>query len=171
LAKGARLGSPDAPVQLIEFADFECPFCASFHTTWDTVRQKYPTQISLTYVHYPIEGHRFAEPAARVAECAGEQGKFEAMHARLYEWQKQMGLKPWSAFATEAGVPDLTAFESCVQRTEPITKVIEGHELGDELGVHGTPTVIINGWKLHRPPSATELESMVKSILEGKNPV
>jgi protein-disulfide isomerase len=171
LSKGMPLGPPEAPVQLIEFADFECPYCASFHKTLDQVRQKYPTQISLTYVHYPIQGHRFAEPAARVAQCAGDQGKFEAMHARLYEWQNQLGLKPWSAFATEAGVPDLAAFESCIQRDEPIAKVVEGRKLGDELGIHGTPTVIINGWKLQRSPSATELEAMVKSILEGKSPV
>jgi len=171
LDKGARVGSPEAPVQLIEFADYECPFCASFHTTLEAVRKQYPTQLALTYVHYPIQGHRFAEPAARVVECAGEQGRFEAMHARLYQWQNQMGLKPWNAFAAEAGVPNLAAFESCVQETEPVAKVVEGRKLGNELGVQGTPTIVINGWKLPRPPSATELDAMVSSILQGRDPV
>ena len=171
LDKGARFGSPEAPVQLIEFADFECPYCASFHETLQSVRQRYPTQIAVTYVHYPIQGHRFAEPAARVAECAGEQGRFEAMHARLYEWQDQFGLKPWSEFATAAGVADVAAFESCVRRTDAVERVVEGRKLANQLDVHGTPTVIINGWQLRRPPDATELEAMVKAILAGKSPV
>jgi protein-disulfide isomerase len=171
LSKGTRLGSAEAPVQLIEFADFECPFCASFHKTIESVRERYPTQIAITYVHYPIQGHRFAEPAARVVECAGEQGRFEAMHARLYEWQDQLGLKQWSEFATAAGVADVAAFETCVRRTDPLERVVEGRKLADQLDVRGTPTVIINGWQLRRPPDATELEAMVKAILEGKNPV
>jgi protein-disulfide isomerase len=171
LGKGARMGSPEAPVQLIEFADFECPFCASFHKTLETVRQRYPTQVTLTFVHYPIQGHRFAEPAARVAECAGEQGRFEAMHARLFEWQNQLGLKPWSEFASAAGVSDLPTFESCIKGTEPLTRVVEGRKLADRLEVRGTPTLIINGWQLHRPPDAAELEEMVQAILAGKNPV
>ena len=171
LSKGVPLGSPEAPVQLIEFADYECPFCASFHKTLESVRQRYPTQIAVTYVHYPIQGHRFAEPAARVAECAGEQGKFEAMHARLYEWQDQFGLKPWSEFATAAQVADAAAFDSCVKRTEPLERVVEGRKLAEQLDVRGTPTVIVNGWQLRRPPDATELDAMVKKILEGKNPV
>jgi len=171
LEKGVRIGSAEAPVQLMEFADFECPFCASFHKTLESVRQKYPTQIALTFVHYPIQGHRFAEPAARVAECAREQGRFEAMHARLFEWQNQLGLKPWSEFATAAGVSDLATFESCVKGTEPLERVVTGRKLADELGVKGTPTVIVNGWQLHRPPDAAELEAMVQAILAGKNPV
>jgi protein-disulfide isomerase len=171
LAKGVRFGSPEAPVQLIEFADFECPFCASFHDTLETVRQRYPAQIALTYVHYPIQGHRFAEPAARVAECAGEQGRFEAMHSRLYEWQDQFGLKPWSEFAIAAGVADVAAFESCARRMDPLASVVEGRKLADQLDVRATPTVIINGWQLRRPPDAAELEAMVKAILAGKSPV
>ena len=171
LAKGVQMGPADAPVQLIEFADFECPFCASFHQTVESVRQRYPTQLALTFVHYPIQGHRFAEPAARVAECAGEQGRFEAMHARLYEWQNQLGLKPWNEFATAAGVPDIAAFDSCVRRTDSLERVVEGRKLADQLGVRATPTVIVNGWQLQRPPDATELEQMVKAILAGKSPV
>jgi protein-disulfide isomerase len=171
LSKGMQVGAAEAPVQLIEFADYECPFCASFHKTLEGVRERYPAHVAVTYVHYPIPGHRFAEPAARVAECAGEQGRFEAMHAKLYEWQDQFGLKPWSEFASAAGVSDLATFESCAKRTEPLERVAEGRKLAEQLDVHGTPTIVINGWKLHRPPDASELDAMVKAVLAGKNPV
>jgi|ERR1700728_278802 len=170
LAKGVRMGAGEAPVQLLEFADFECPFCASFHKDVKALKARHPMQVALTFVHFPLPGHRFALPAARVAECAGDQGRFEAMYDRLFDEQDSLGLKPWSEFATEAGVPDSAAFDACIKRTDPIPRVAEGKALGNQLDVHGTPTVVINGWKLGRPPTLDELDHMVKSILAGKSP-
>jgi protein-disulfide isomerase len=169
--KGVRLGAADAPVQLIEFADFECPFCAEFHKVLKVTQGIYPTMIGLTYVHFPIPGHRFAIPAARVAECAGEQGLFEVMHDRLFEQQDRFGLKPWVDIAKETQVPDIPAFETCVKKTDQIRRVAEGQALGKQLNIQGTPTVIVNGWKLARPPTADELDNMVKAILAGGEPV
>ena len=171
LSKGAHMGPEQAPVQLLEFADFECPFCASFHKDLKTLRAQYPTEVALTFVHFPLPMHRFAEPAARVAECAGDQGRFETMHDLLFEQQDKFGLKAWSKFASEAGVADSGAFESCIKRTEAIPRVTEGKALGNQLDIQGTPTVVINGWKLGRPPTLDELDRMVKSILVGKSPV
>ena len=170
LEKGVRMGPSQAPVELIEFADFECPYCGDFHKKVKALRERYPTQIALIYVQFPLPGHRFAVPAARAAECAREQGRFEAMYDRLFEEQDSFGLKPWSEFAAEAGVPDGGAFETCIKRNEPIPRVLEGEQLGKDRDVQGTPTVIINGWKLGHPPSETELDAMVKAILAGKDP-
>jgi protein-disulfide isomerase len=171
LATGVRMGSEHAPVQLLEFADFECPFCASFHKDLKALSRRYPTQIALTFVHFPLPMHRFAEPAARVAECAGDQGRFETMHDLLFEQQDKFGLKPWSEFASEAGVTDSAAFDACTKRTDPIPRVTEGKALGNQLDVQGTPTVVINGWKLGRPPTLDEMDHMVKAILTGTSPV
>jgi protein-disulfide isomerase len=171
LVKGIRLGSDAAPAQFIEFADFECPFCGDFHKKLKVLQQRYPTQVSLTYVHFPLPGHRFAIPAARVAECAGEQGRFEAMYGQLFDGQDQFGLKPWDDYATAAGVPNLGAFDACIKKTDPIPRVEEGKRLGTKLDIQGTPTVVINGWKLGRPPTLDELDHMVKAILAGKSPV
>jgi protein-disulfide isomerase len=171
LIKGVRLGPDAAPVQLIEFADFECPYCGSFHKNLKGIEAKYPGQIVVTYFHYPIPGHRFALPAARVSECAAEQGRFEAMHDKLFEGQDQFGLKPWVDYATAAGVPDMAAFDVCIKKTDPIPRVEEGKAWGAKLDVQGTPTVIINGWKLGHPPSEQELDQMVKRVLSGKPPV
>lgn len=171
LDKGVRVGPPDAAVRLIEFADFECPFCASFHMELKALRGRYPTQVALSYVHYPLPGHRFAEPAARAAECAGEQGRFEAMQDDLYEQQKEFGLKPWTEFAAAAGVADLAAFESCIKSKEPLRRIVDGKQLAEQLDVKGTPTLVVNGWRLAKPPSAKELDGMVKAILAGRSPV
>src|ERR1700722_6879170 len=110
LDKGIRLGPAGAPVQLIEFADFECPFCGSFHKTLKAVREQYPTEVALTYVHFPLPMHRFALPAARVSECAAEQDRFEAMYDQLFDGQESFGLKPWSEYATGEGVSNVLSF-------------------------------------------------------------
>jgi protein-disulfide isomerase len=169
LAKGVRMGPEQASVQLVEFADFECPYCASFHKDLRALRARYPTHVALTYVHFPLPMHRFAEPAARAAECAGDQGRFEAMHDLLFEQQDKFGLKSWSEFASEAGVADSATFDSCIKRTDPIPRVTEGRVLGNQLDVQGTPTVVVNGWKLGRPPTLDEMDHMVKAILAGKS--
>ena len=171
LDKGIHMGPQQAKVQLIEFADFECPFCQSFHKTLKTIRDRYPDQVSLEYVHFPLPMHRFAVPAARVAECAGDQGRFEAMYDQLLDGQDSFGLKPWSDYATSAGVPDLKAFDECIRRSDPVPRIEQGKELGKKLDVQGTPTLIVNGWKLGHPPSEEELDGMVKKILAGKSPV
>lgn len=168
---GVAMGPPAAPVQLIEFADFECPFCGNFHKKLRTLRDRYPTQVALTFVHFPLPGHRFALPAARVAECAGEQGRFEAMYAKLFEEQDQFGLKPWEDYAMAAGVPDMAAFDTCIKKTDPMPRVEDGKALGARLDVQGTPTIIINGWKLGHPPAEAELDQMVQKILAAKPPV
>jgi len=171
LSRGSAIGSADAPVQIIEFGDFECPFCGEFHRTLGSVQREHPNAVTLTFAHFPLPGHRFAAPAARVAQCAGDQSRFEAMHDQLFEHQDDFGLKPWSDFANAAGVPDLGAFDACVKRTDPIPSVEESKALGKKLDIQGTPTIIINGWKLGRPPNADELDGMVRAILAGKTPV
>jgi protein-disulfide isomerase len=171
LRHGVSMGSTNAPVQLIEFGDFECAFCGTFHRTLKVLRAKYPVQVSLTYVHFPLAMHRFALPAARVAECAAEQGHFEAMYDQLFEEQESFGLKPWNEYGAKAGVPDLAQFDTCIKKSDPIPRVEEGKQLGKKLDVQGTPTLIINGWKLGHPPSEVELGDMVKAVLAGKEPV
>ncbi len=171
LDKGELLGSAQAPVQLIEFADFECPFCARFTETLHTVRERYPDKVAVTFIHLPLEMHRFAEISARAAECADEQGRFEQMHDLLFKNQRTIGIKPWTEFAQEAGVPDTDAFDSCFKRTDSLPRVEAGKALAETLNVRGTPTLMINGWKLDRPPSVEELDRKVQAVLAGKPPV
>jgi len=171
LGDGVTSGSPQAPVQIIEFADFECPFCANFHTTLKSAEEKYPGKIAVTFVHFPLPGHRFAEPAARAAECAADQGRFSAMQDQLFANQNSFGLKPWSDFAKASGVPDLQAFDVCVKQETPVPRVENGKKAGEQLDVRSTPNIIINGWKLAQPPSASQLQAMIEAVLAGKNPV
>jgi protein-disulfide isomerase len=93
------------------------------------------------------------------------------MHDELFAKQSSFGLKPWSEFASAAGVPDLQAFEKCVSQEAEPPRVAAGKKAGDQLNVRGTPTIVINGWKLAQPPSPKQLQQMVQAVLDGKDPV
>ncbi len=99
LAAGIRLGPADAPVQVVEFADFQCPYCARFELTVKTVREKYPDQVAFTFAHMPLPQHGFAESAARAAECADSQGRFEAMRVALHVNPDKMPSPGWETFS------------------------------------------------------------------------
>lgn len=145
-AHGYRLGSDTAPIHVVEFSDFQCPFCAALQPQLRTVRAQYRGQISILYRNYPLSSiHPFAREAALASACANEQGRFEAFHDSLFAKQDSIGLKTWDGFAGEAGVPDLQKFRTCVsdRRFEP--DVERDVRLGDRLGISGTPTLVING--------------------------
>ena len=115
--------------------------------------------------------HRFAIVSARAAECAGMQGHFESMHGQLFEGQSEFGLRPWRDFAMRAGVEDLQAFDACVSSDAPAQRILTGRHFGDKLEIRSTPTLIVNGWRLNRPPDAKELDLIVKNILAGRKPI
>ena len=154
VASGVWIGNRNAENIVLEFADFECPFCKRFHDAYSDARLTLPDtgNVALVFVHLPIPGHRFARPAARAAMCAENQGRFTAFHDAIYAQQDSLGLKPWVAYAADAGVPDLRAFEKCNASTQPVQLVERGVALAESLNVKATPTVIVNGWRYSSPP-------------------
>jgi protein-disulfide isomerase len=170
LATGLRSGSANAPVQVVEFADFECPWCARFEATVRAIRGKYPDQVAFTFAYYPLPQHSFAATAAHAAECAHTQGRFEAMRSRLFEKQQAFGSLPWIEFATEAGIPDLRQFETCMTDTQTFERVEHGKKLAEKLGVRATPTIIVNGWKFSMPPTLDQFDEIVKNVVDGRPP-
>jgi protein-disulfide isomerase len=164
VASGHRSGPADAPVVIVEFADFECPFCRVYAIeTLPTLRAEFPTQVAVVYRHYPLEYHRFAIPSAVAADCAARQGRFDAMHDLLYEKQDSIGLLAWDEVARRSGVSDLTAWETC--RADPsVRESIEAdRELAKRIGATGTPTVVVNGIRYRDPPDAAALRRIIKA--------
>ncbi|HJQ12591.1 MAG TPA: thioredoxin domain-containing protein [Gemmatimonadaceae bacterium] len=166
---GHKSGEPNAPVRILELSDFECPFCRRFDSTLKVTEIRFPHSVQVSFVHFPLPMHRFAVPAARAAECAANQGTFAAMHDVLFAQQDSLGLKSWNALADEAGVPDTVKFGLCLKQQTNFPPIDSGKAYGERIGVHGTPTVIINGWRLPAPPTPDELASIVQSIEAGKS--
>lgn len=149
---GTRIGSEAAPLQLLEFTDIECPFCASFHSRFVALDSSYPGAISLVVLHYPIESHVNAAAAAIAAECAGAQGRFKPFLTTAFAMQDSLGHLAWTQLARSAGVPDTTQFASCLGSTAPPARIAQHKAEADRVSIRGTPTIIVNGWLYPSPP-------------------
>jgi protein-disulfide isomerase len=163
---GHPSGPPDAPVTLVQFADFECPYCRAFALAdLPAVMARYPDQVQVIHRHFPLPYHRFARSSAIAAECASRQGRFREMHDQLYELQDSLGLISFSSIARRAGVADSVAFLDCVGDTKTSEIVERDFQLGMVIGVSATPTLVINGRKYDRPLSRPELASVIDGIV------
>ncbi len=170
LASGIRIGLADAPVQVVEFVDFQCPACARFEKTAQSIRDKYPDQVAFTLAHLPLTMHESAETAARVAECAYQQGRFGEMSSLLFAKQQAFGLVPWTEFARQSEILDLEQFDSCISDTQPIARIEQGRTIAEKLDVRGTPTILINGWKLPVIPTMEHFDKIVENVMNDNPP-
>lgn len=161
-AGGSALGTIEAPVRIIEFSDFQCPFCAEVSTSLRKLRDRYPGKVAVVYRHFPLENiHPHAFTAATAAECAGEQGRFEAFHDVLFAAQDSIGKRPWSAYAAEAAVSDTAAFGRCVRDQRFAARVRHDMAEAQRAGVAATPSFIFDGRMVNGTAGAALLEEWV----------
>ncbi|MFB5620622.1 MAG: thioredoxin domain-containing protein [Nitrosopumilus sp.] len=143
------IGNPDAPITIVEFSDFQCPFCARFHTqTLPLIIEEYIEQgkVKLVFRDFPIQSiHPNALPASVAAECANEQNKFREMHDVLFEKQNEWNkletgdaLSLFNQYATEIKL-DEEQFDSCLSSGKYIPEIKKDLEDGRDYGVSGTP--------------------------------
>lgn len=140
------LGSAAAPVKMIIYSDFECPFCANFTDTVRQAKEEFGDKAAIVFRHFPLERHRYAVSAAIASECAAEQGKFWEMHDKIFAANKAggLGVEQFKKDAVELGL-DSARFNQCLD-SEKYKDKIQGQLLeGKNAGVTGTPTSFING--------------------------
>lgn len=138
-------GDANAPVTIIEFSDFHCPFCRKVTPVLDDLRAKYGPKIKIVYRDFPLGSlHPHARSAAEASHCATEQGKFWEFHDRLFKSDPGTSQAMLNQVAQEIGM-DVTAFEACSSSGKYKTAVQASAEEGTKLGVTGTPTFFING--------------------------
>lgn len=143
-ASGHRMGPADAPVTVVMFSDFQCPFCAVAAERLRTLRQAYPGEVSLVYRHFPLRNHPHALAAARASECAAAQGRFAAYHDALFARQDSIGVISWDRFAAIAGVEDPEAFGRCAASSSGLAALERDTLAARQLQVTGTPTLLVN---------------------------
>ena len=139
---GLRDGPTNARVQIVEFADFQCPYCRQASRYLDSVLAARGNDVALVYRHYPI--HRFAHQAAVAAECSAKQGRFPALRRLLFAEAESIGVKVWTRFAEEAGVSDISAFRECMAMPANDEAITRDSLAAARLGISGTPTFLIN---------------------------
>jgi protein-disulfide isomerase len=141
---GAPLkGNADAPVQIVEFADFECPACRTMALLLSEVVARYHGKVSLVFKHYPLSYHKDAAYAARVAVAAHNQGKFWPVHDRLYDY-RPLGPRSLERLGQEVGL-DVPRLLSDIESEASQARVHEDRKQGEKLRLRGTPTLFING--------------------------
>ena len=163
------IGDAVGPVHLIEFGDLECPACRQFHAeVLPKLKRRFGSKVNVSFVHYPLSIHRFARPAARAAECAASQARFGPFVEVVFANQDSLGLKSWTSMARDAGLGDSTTFARCLA-TIDAARVDSGVAVARRLGLNGTPTVIVNGWRVPNP-SSEELPRAIEDLLSGRDP-
>jgi protein-disulfide isomerase len=161
LEGGHSRGPATADVTILEFGDYECPFCARFAGVADGILAAFPGRVRFVYRHWPLPNHRFAYPAARAAECAAAQGKFWEVHDMLYAKRDSLGLITFADFAKRAGVADLERFGSCYRSSAPVPSIEAGIRDAQAAGGRGTPTLIVNGVLKRRGLDSIYIESVL----------
>lgn len=140
----SRIGRTDAALVLVEFADFQCPYCAEIEPVLVGLRQL--NDFALEYRHFPIESiHPRAFEAAVAAECAGRQGRFAAFHDSLYQMQDSLRSVSWKTLAQSVGIGNAEEFQHCVDNESTSEDVRSDLAMGKSIGVAGTPTFVFNG--------------------------
>lgn len=140
-------GNKNAKVTLIEYSDFECPFCLRHLDTINQILAQYPNDVRLIYRHYPLTSiHPEAQKAAEASECAGAQGKFWEMHDKIFAANAAgtMNVQKWKDAAKELSL-DTNKFNKCLDGGEMAARVNQDTAEGSSAGVSGTPATFVNG--------------------------
>jgi len=143
-ADAPSLGPANAPVTIVEFTDYQCPYCHRAQGVMDQVLARYAGKVRLVHLEFPLDGHPGAVPAARAARCAGEQGKFWEYHRSLMTAPGSLDdadLKRRAASVELRAAP----FESCLASDRHDAAIQASLEQGESLGVTGTPAYFVNG--------------------------
>ena len=154
---GHARGPENAPIQLVEFSDFECPHCAQAYVTLKDLLPRYKEQIRFVAHHYPLssdctpglkqKGHEHACKSAAAAVCAAKQDKYELYSNLLFANQGKLDEKSLRDYAKQVGL-DLDGFDKCVASQEPADEIAADVKAGDAAGVKSTPTFFINGRRI-----------------------
>ena len=160
-------GRADAPIEMIEFSDFQCPFCERVNPTVTQVLNTYGDRIHFIYREYPLPNHPNARPASEAAQCANEQGKFWPYHDRLFANQQKLSASDLKQHAVDLGL-DAPRFNACVDSHKYAALVESDISAGNEAGMNGTPAFFINGRMINGAQPFDSFKKVIDEELEMK---
>ncbi len=170
------IGSEDAPAVIVEFSDFECPYCKRLSDALHTVIEQEPSRVRLHFRHYPMDNscnpnipqkmHEQACAAAVASVCAERQGRFWPMHDLLFANNRRLGRPAFLEFARTIGI-DVEAFQACLDDPGALKRVQDDIAQATALEIGGTPTWFVNGWRHMGTRSPDELHGIVRQAGEN----
>jgi len=166
-AKGPSRGPDNAAVTIVEFSDFQCPFCGRVFPTVEKLMKDYDGKVRLVFRHFPLSFHPNAEKAAEAAACAQDQGKFWQMHDKMFSNQQKLAVEDLKTFAKDIGL-DQGKFDKCLDSGEKAAMVSADEKDGESAGVSGTPAFFINGIFINGAVPYEQFKEAVDRELKGK---
>jgi protein-disulfide isomerase len=157
-------GGKDAPVTIVEFSDFQCPYCRSAEPVLKQIRAKYGDKVKLIYMDFPLGMHSHAMDAAVAGRCAGDQNKFWEFHDAMFSDQSKLDAVGLKASAAKVGL-DTKKFNACFDAKPGVTGIKADQAQGERLGVSGTPTFFVNGRELVGMESAKGFSDVIDDEL------
>lgn len=160
-------GPSNAPVTIVEFSDFECPFCKRGEETVKKVKEKYGDKVNVVFRDFPLSFHKNAVPAAEAANCAFEQGKFWEYQTKLFDNSDKLEKSNLVKFAEELQL-NMKKFNSCVDERKYKNEVEKDVKDGEKLGIRGTPNFYVNGRLISGSRPVDYFEKIINAELKGK---
>ena len=172
LLKSAALSQSEDPRQLmvVEVIDVECPFCARYAATFDSLESILGDSIRVAHLNYPLGFHRFARSGAIAVDCAYRQRRGTQFVRTVYGSHDSIGFWSWDRYAAESGIPDTSAFRSCRLSAATGSRIDSSVAVAKSLDVRGTPAVYVGQWQYDQPPELRQLLQDIRLILKGKKP-
>jgi protein-disulfide isomerase len=160
-------GPKDAPITIVEFSDFQCPYCSRVNPALEQVKETYGDKISLTFRDFPLPMHPEAPKAGEASHCADEQGKFWEYHDKLFENQRALKDENLKAYAAELAL-DGDAFAKCLDSGKYADDIVKDKADGEMAGVSGTPAFFINGVFLNGARPFENFKEVIDAELKAK---
>ena len=157
-------GSPDAAVKVVEFADYECPYCRKVEPTLDKLRKQYGNRVAFAFKDFPLPMHKHAEKAAEAARCANAQGKFWDFHDKLFAADSSLEIAEMKSYARSMNL-DSAKFDKCLDSGGEAAAIQKDQAEGSRLGLTGTPTFFVNGHFISGNISYETLQGLVDQEL------
>ena len=165
----AAFGPADAKVTVVEFSDFQCPYCSQAANAVTQIKEKYSDKVRFVFRHFPLSFHQDAHLASQATLAANKQGKFFEYHDLLFKNQKALKREDLEKYATELGL-DLAAFKADLDGGAFKAAVDADMKLGEEVAVDGTPTMFVNGKRVANPTDFGAISAMIETELGGGAP-
>ncbi len=155
-------GPADAPVTVVVFSDYQCPYCADVEPLLSEVVQNPPgRKVRVVWKDFPLPQYAESQPAAEAAQCAALQGKFWEYHDALFAEQGKLGAARYQEIASSLGLNSAT-FQQCLTRHQTLPLITQNQQEGTAIGVDGTPFLVVNGQAFSGTVTRDELVSLVR---------
>jgi protein-disulfide isomerase len=165
---GPSFGPANAKVTVVEYSDFECPFCSRAATVVKKLKEKYADRVRFVFRQYPLPMHKDAGLASEAALEAHAQGKFWQLHDKMFDNQRALDRKSIEGYAQQIGL-DMVRFRKALDDGTHKQAVKADQKLGDQIGVDGTPTMIVNAKRVPNPADYEALASLIDAELAAAN--